>query len=169
MMYEPGMWVKGINDYLNAANYSCYSPMTGTIVLPRRRRNILTLDDIKAKGGVIAGRKIVGKDTLMASYTNDSSYSVCQVDVSKHKRVRFPSVPGTGLTGAVFCDSSGKVLENVVVPSLANKFEGGMYLIKDVPAGAVSLNFTILNTAEFDKGRPVELRQDRGHGAGVVL
>ncbi len=70
--------------------------MTGTIVLPRRRRDILTLDDIKAKGGVIAGRKIVGKDTLMASYTNDSSYSVCQVDVSKHKRVRFPSVPRNG-------------------------------------------------------------------------
>ena len=151
MMYEPGMWVKGINDYLNAANYSCYSSNDRNHRPATPEADILTLDDIKAKGGVIAGRKIVGKDTLPASYTTDSSYSVCQVDVSKHKRVRFPSVPGTGLTGAVFCDSSGKVLENVVVPSLANKFEAGMYLIKDVPAGAVSLNFTILNTAEFDK------------------
>ena len=151
MMYEPGMWVKGINDYLNAANYSCYSSNDRNHRPATPEADILTLDDIKAKGGVIAGRKIIGKDTLSASYTNDSSYSVCQVDVSKHKRVRFPSVPGTGLTGAVFCDSSGKVLENVVVPSLANKFEAGMYLIKDVPAGAVSLNFTILNTAEFDK------------------
>ena len=151
MMYEPGMWVKGINDYLNAANYSCYSSNDRNHRPATPEADILTLDDIKAKGGVIAGRKIVGKDTLTASYTNDSSYSVCQVDVSKHKRVRFPSVPGTGLTGAVFCDSSGKVLENIVVPSLANKFEAGMYLIKDVPAGAVSLNFTILNTAEFDK------------------
>lgn len=151
MMYEPGMWVKGINDYLNAANYSCYSSNDRSHRPATPEADILTLDDIKAKGGVIAGRKIVGKDTLTASYTNDSTYSVCQVDVSKHKRVRFPSVPGTGLTGAVFCDSSGKVLENIVVPSLANKFEAGMYLIKDVPAGAVSLNFTILNTAEFDK------------------
>ena len=151
MMYEPGMWVKGINDYLNAANYSCYSSNDRNHRPATPEADILTLDDIKAKGGVIAGRKIVGKDTLMASYTNDSSYSVCQVDVSKHNRVRFPSVPGTGLTGAVFCDSSGKVLENIVVPSLANKFEAGMYLIKDVPTGAVSLNFTILNTAEFDK------------------
>lgn len=151
MMYEPGMWVKGINDYLNAANYSCYSSNDRNHRPATPEADILTLDDIKAKGGVIAGRKIVGKDTLPASYTTDSSYSVCQVDVSKHKRVRFPSVPGTGLTGAVFCDSSGKVLENIVVPSLANKFEAGMYLIKNVPAGAVSLNFTILNTAEFDK------------------
>jgi hypothetical protein len=151
MMYEPGMWVKGINDYLNAANYSCYSSNDRNHRPATPEADILTLDDIKAKGGVIVGRKIVGKDTLAASYTNDSSYSVCQVDVSKHKRVRFPSVPGTGLTGAVFCDASGKVLENIVVPSLANKFEAGMYLIKDVPAGAVSLNFTILNTAEFDK------------------
>ena len=151
MMYEPGMWVKGINDYLNAANYSCYSSNDRNHRPATPEADIMTLDDIKAKGGVIAGRKIVGKDTLTASYTNDSSYSVCQVDVSTHKRVRFPSVPGMGLTGAVFCDSSGKVLENVVVPSLANKFEAGMYLIKDVPAGAVSLNFTILNTAEFDK------------------
>lgn len=151
MMYEPGMWVKGINDYLNAANYSCYSSNDRNNRPATPDADILTLDDIKEKGGVIAGRKIVGKDTLTASYTNDSSYSVCQVDVSKHKRVRFPSVPGTGLTGAVFCDSTGKVLENIVVPSLANKFEAGMYLIKDVPAGAVSINFTILNTAEFDK------------------
>ena len=151
MMFEPGMWVKGINDYLNAANYSCYSSNDRNHRPATPEADILTLDDIRAKGGVIAGRKIVGKDTLTASYTNDSSYSVCHVDVSKHKRVRFPSVPGTGLTGAVFCDSTGKVLENIVVPSLANKFEAGMYLIKDVPAGAVSLNFTILNTAEFDK------------------
>lgn len=151
MMYEPGMWVKGINDYLNAANYSCYSSNDRNHCPATPEADVLTLDDLKAKGGVIAGRKIVGKDTLTASYTTDSSYSVCQVDVSGHKRVRFPSVPGTGLTGAVFCDSSGKVLENIVVPSLANKFEAGMYLIKEVPAGAVSLNFTILNTAEFDK------------------
>ena len=25
MMYEPGMWSKGINDYLKAKHYSCYS------------------------------------------------------------------------------------------------------------------------------------------------
>lgn len=151
MMYEPGMWKKGVNDYLNGATYSCYSsndknhrPATPVV-------DVLTLDDLKSKGGVLAGRKIVGKDTLAASYTTDATYSVCQVDVSRHKRVRFPSVPGTGLIGAVFCDSTGKVLENIVVPTLSSKFEAGMYLVKDVPQGATTLNFSILNTAEFDK------------------
>lgn len=151
MMYEPGMWKKGINDYLNNVTYSCYSSNNRNHCPATPVVDILTFDDIKAKGGVIAGRKIVGKDTLTSSYSTDSTYSVCQIDVSKHKRVRFPSVPGTGLVGAVFCDASGKVLENVVVPTLANKFEAGMYLIKDVPGGAATLNFSILNTAEFDK------------------
>ena len=151
MMFETGMWKKGVNDYLNNATYSCYSSNDRNHKPSVPAVDILTLDDIKTKGGFIAGRKIVGKDTLAASYTNDTAYSVCQVDVSKHTRVRFPSVPGTGLTGAVFCDASGKVLENIVVPTLANKFEAGMYLIKDVPTGAATLNFTTLNTAEFDK------------------
>ncbi len=150
MMDEPGMWKKGINDYLNGATYSCYSSNDRNHRPASPVADILTLDDIKSKGGVVVGRKIVGKDTLSTSYTTDSTYSVCQVDVSKHKRVRFPSVPGTSLVGAVFCDASGNVLENIVVPTLANKFEAGMYLIKDVPTGAVTLNFSILNTAEFD-------------------
>lgn len=150
MMFEPGMWKKGVNDYLNGATYSCYSYNDRNHKPATPIADILTFDDIKAKGGVMAGRKIVGKDTLAASYSTDSTYSVCQIDVSKHKRVRFPSVPGTSLVGAVFCDASGNVLESVVVPTLANKFEPGMYLIKDVPEGAVTLNFSILNTAEFD-------------------
>ena len=151
MMYEAGMWKKGINDYLNGVTYSCYSFNDEKHRPAMPEADILTLEDIKTQGGVIAGRKIVGKDTLTASYTNDSSYSVCQVDVSRHKRVRFPSVPGTNLVGSVFCDAAGNVIENIVVPTISNKFEAGMYLIKDVPSGAVSLNFTILNTAEFDK------------------
>ena len=150
MMFEPGMWKKGVNDYLNGATYSCYSSNDRSHKPATPIADILTFDDIKAKGGVMAGRKIVGKDTLAASYSTDSTYSVCQIDVSKHKRVRFPSVPGTSLVGAVFCDASGNVVESVVVPTLANKFEPGMYLIKDVPEGAVTLNFSILNTAEFD-------------------
>lgn len=151
MMYEPGMWKKGINDYLNGATYSCYSSNDREHCPAVPEADVLTFDDLEAQGSVTAGRKIVGKDTLTASYTNDSSYSVCQVDVSRHKRVRFPSVPGTSLVGAIFCDAAGKVLENIVVPTLANKFEAGMYLIKDVPTGASTLNFSILNSAEFDK------------------
>ena len=48
-------------------------------------------------------------------------------------------------------DSTGKVLSSVVVPTITNNFEPGMYIIKDIPDGATALHFTILNTAEFDK------------------
>ena len=150
MMYEPGMWKKGVNDYLNRKRYSCYSSNEKMPSVPEA--DILTLEDIKQSGGYRPGTKIMsGKATLTASYSTDTSYSVCQVDVTSHRRVRFPSVPGTNLVGSVFCDGSGNVIESVVVPTLSNRFEPGMYLIKDVPEGAVTLNFSILNTAEFDK------------------
>lgn len=151
MMYEPGFWCKGVNDYLGGKNYSCYSS-NDTAHKPKSPEvDVLTMQDIKDAGGYMNGRKIVAKETLATSYTNDSAYSVCQVDVSSHSRVRFPSVPGTGLVGAVFCDASGNVVENVIVPTLSSKFEAGMYLVKDVPSGAKTLNFSVLNTAEFDK------------------
>lgn len=151
MMFEPGFWCKGVNDYLNGKNYSCYSSNDYTHKPATPQARIITLEELREQGLVIAGRKIVGKETLSASYTTDNSYSVCQIDVRGHRRVRFPSVPGTGLMGAVFCDASGQVIENIVVPTLSSRFEAGMYLIKDIPSEATTLNFTILNTAEFDK------------------
>ena len=72
------------------------------------------------------------------------------MDVSKHKRVRFPTTLGTGLIGSIFVDASGNVLKDLTVPSLNNKFAEGMYLIADVPEGAAFLYFTIFNNAEFD-------------------
>ena len=92
-----------------------------------------------------------GRDTITNAMSTDSSYSVCVVDVSKHKRVRWPSVPGTNLVGSAFADVNGNVVKSVVVPTLGNRFEAGMYLISDVPEGAKTLYFSILNTAEFDK------------------
>ena len=73
------------------------------------------------------------------------------MNVDGYKRVRFPSVPGTSLVGSIFTDDSGTVISSIVVPTLSNKFEAGMYLIADVPEGATALHFSILNTAEFDK------------------
>ena len=86
----------------------------------------------------------------MESYTTDKAYSVCKVDVSGYRRVRFPSVPGTGLIGSVFVDDAGNILKSIVVPTIGLKFEAGMYLIADVPERATALHFSILNTAEFD-------------------
>lgn len=153
MMYEPFFWSKGINDYLNEKYYSCYSSNGPDDMPPVPDVRVLTLDDIKGmQGGFLAERKLLsGKPTLKDSYTTDKSYSVCKVDVSGYKRVRFPSVPGTGLIGSVFADADGNILKSIVVPTIGLKFEAGMYLISDVPDNATALHFSILNTAGFDK------------------
>ena len=153
MMHEPFFWSKGINDFLNSRNYSCYSSKGKDHMPAVPNVDVLTLDDIKAVlGGYTKGRKVMsGRDTITNAMSTDSSYSVCVVDVSKHKRVRWPSVPGTNLVGSAFADVNGNVVKSVVVPTLGNRFEAGMYLISDVPEGAKTLYFSILNTAEFDK------------------
>ena len=153
MMLEPFFWSKGVNDYLNGKHYSCYSSRGKDEMPEIPEATVLTLDDLKGtSGGYLSGRKIMtGKTTLGESYSTDSTYSVCKVAVSGYKRVRFPSVPGTNLVGSIFTDDSGTVISSVVVPTLSNKFEAGMYLISEVPAGATALYFSILNTAEFDK------------------
>ena len=152
MMYEPFFWSKGINDYLNGKHYSCYSSNGRDDMPVIPEATVLTLDDIKGtNGGYLVGRKIMsGKDTLSNSYSTDNTYSVCKVNVSGYKRVRFPSVPGTNLVGSVFTDDSDTVISSIVVPTLSNKFEAGMYLIADVPANATALHFSVLNAAEFD-------------------
>ena len=153
MMHEPFFWSKGINDFLNSKNYSCYSSKDKDHMPAVPNVDVLTLDDIKAvQGGYTKGRKVMsGRDTITNAMSTDSSYSVCVVDVSKHKRVRWPSVPGTNLVGSAFADMNGNVVKSIVVPTLGNRFEAGMYLISDVPEGANTLYFSILNTAEFDK------------------
>ena len=153
MMHEPFFWSKGVNDFLNSKNYSCYSSKDKDHMPAVPNVDVLTLDDIKAvQGGYTKGRKVMsGRDTITNALSTDSSYSVCVVDVSKHKRVRWPSVPGTNLVGSAFADMNGNVVKSIVVPTLGNRFEAGMYLISDVPEGAKTLYFSILNTAEFDK------------------
>lgn len=153
MMLEPFYWSKGVNDYLNGRNYDCYS-FRDRVHMPRvPEATVMTLEDIKrTQGGYTNGKKVMsGRDTINNAFSNDGSYSVCMVSVEGYKRVRFPSVPGTNLVGSVFVDKTGAVLQSIVVSTLSNKFEAGMYLISDVPEGAVALYFSILNTAEFDK------------------
>lgn len=153
MMLEPFYWSKGVNDYLNGRNYDCYS-FRDRAHMPRvPEATVMTLEDIKrTQGGYTNGKKVMsGRDTINNAFSNDSSYSVCMVSVDGYKRVRFPSVPGTNLVGGVFVDKTGAVLQSIVVSTLSNKFEAGMYLISDVPEGAVALYSSILNTAEFDK------------------
>ena len=153
MMLEPFFWSKGVNDYLNGKNYDCYSYRDRDHMPRVPEATVLTLADIKAtQGGYTSGKKVMsGRDTITNAFSTDNSYSVCMVSVEGYKRVRFPSVPGSNLVGSVFVDKSGAVLQSRVVSTLSNKFEAGMYLISDVPEGAVALYFSVLNTAEFDK------------------
>ena len=153
MKLEPFFWSKGVNDYLNGKNYDCYSYRDRDHMPRVPEATVLTLADIKAtQGGYTSGKKVMsGRDTITNAFSTDNSYSVCMVSVEGYKRVRFPSVPGSNLVGSVFVDKSGAVLQSIVVSTLSNKFEAGMYLISDVPEGAVALYFSVLNTAEFDK------------------
>lgn len=149
MMWEPHRWFKGVNDYLNGKHYACWS---SNAVKPKEPEcTIVSLQDIQDAGGYRNGYKLTsGKETLAQSYTADSNYAVCRVGVSGYGKVRFPSVPGTSLVGAVFCDASSNVVGSVVVSTLGSRFIAGMYLIADVPATAETLHFSILKTAEFD-------------------
>ena len=54
------------------------------------------------------------------------------------------------MVGSVFVDGDGAIAGSVIVPTISSRFEAGMYVIADVPEGAVSLYFSILTTAEFD-------------------
>ena len=148
-MYEPHYWYKGINDYLNNKKYTCYSSNADMPDIPVCDK--VYLDDIKESGLYREKNKImIGKATLIESYSPDTNYSVCGVDVSKHKRVRFPTTLGINFIGSIFVDSSGNVVKSFSVPTLNNKFAEGMYLVVDVPEGAAFLYFTIFNNAEFD-------------------
>lgn len=149
MMYEPHYWFKGVNDYLNGKHYSCYSNNEEMPDIPDV--TVMTLEDIQLSGGYKNGYKIMsGKTTLGDSYTSDSNFAVCQVNVSGFRKVRFPTVLGSSLVGSIFTDGSGNIVDSVVVSTLSANFENGMYIIRDVPEGAVHLNFTIHKSAEFD-------------------
>ncbi len=151
MMYEPFFWSKGVNDHLNNKHYSVYSS-NGKDNKPRTpEATVITLEDIKQAKRFTEKKKIqTNRDTIQQSLTDDNSYSVCAVVVEGYKRVRFPSVPGTELIGASFIDEGGNVISSIIVPTLNNRFEAGMYIISDIPETAKMLYFTILNTAEFD-------------------
>ena len=157
MMLEPHRWSKGINDYRGVGagdgkprHYSCYSvreerPSTPDVT-------VLTLEQIQSAGNYRNNYNIVtGLESLSESYQTNSSYAVCLINVAGFRRVRFPSVLGTNMMGAVFADADGVVVSNILVTPLNARFENGMYLIANVPSGAVTLAFTILKTAEFDK------------------
>lgn len=112
---------------------------------------VITYEDIVAAKGIKTGNKIqVGKQNIQSSYVADANYSSMTITVTGYKRVRFPSVLGSSLIGAVFADDSGKVIDSVMVDTLNAKFVDGMYLVAEVPKGATKLHFTTRNSSDFD-------------------
>lgn len=152
MMYEPGRWYKGVNDFLNKKHYSCYSSADANHMPSTPTATVLTYADLEAEDLIRVSYAILtGKASLSESYSGNSSYSVVHVHVSGYSRVRFPTVPGSNFIGSIFTDGAGNIIDSVMVETLSGGFESGMYVISNVPSGATDLYFTILKSAEFDK------------------
>lgn len=148
-VFEPKYWYKGINDFLNKKHYSCYSSNSDMPDKPVAK--VITYAELLAQGSVKLSYKLMtSKTDVASSLSADTKYSVIEVDVSQHKRVRFPTSALTLMASGLFADSSGKILRTLAISTLELKFEDGMYLIADVPQGAMKLHFTILKEAEFD-------------------
>ena len=148
-VYEPHYWYKGVNDYLRNRKYACFCSRDE---MPDRPEcTVITFEELRDGGSIDSGMKVqAGKADVQSSLTSDSNYSAVTVSVSGYKRVRFPSVVGSNLVGAVFADDAGTVVKSVIVETLNARFVDGMYLISDVPDGATRLHFSIRNTSDFD-------------------
>lgn len=149
-MYEPKYWYKGINDYLNNKKYACFSSNKEMPSVPTGHK-IIRLEEIQGTGMYVNNSKLLaGFLTVEDSYSQDTKYAVCKVNLETYKKVRFPSVLGLNGVSSIYVDLVGNVVKTVTIPTLNSKFENGMYLIDDVPDNAIYLYFTIEKTAEFD-------------------
>ena len=148
-VYEPHYWYKGVNDYLNNKKYGCYSSQDG---MPDRPEcTVLDHDWLLEHRLVKSGTKILtGGTDVDESYSADGNYEAITVDVSGYRRVRFPSVLGSSLVGAVFADDGGRIVRSVIVETLNARFVDGMYLICDIPEGATKLHFSVRTSSDFD-------------------
>lgn len=148
-VYEPHYWYKGVNDYLNNKKYSCYSSQDG---MPDRPEcTVLDHEWLMEHRLVKSGTKILTGGTYVdESYSADGNYEAITVDVSGYRRVRFPSVLGSSLVGAVFADDGGQIVKSVIVETLNARFVDGMYLICDVPERATKLHFSVRTSSDFD-------------------
>ena len=145
MMHEPHYWYKGVNDYLNKAKYALYSSNDNC---PKKAESVkIELSDMKVKKGY-AIRSSVDYTTVAeaeAPMTNDSYVTV---DIKGYKQVRYPSLP-SALYGAIMLNAEGKVVKRMKATSDSGIREG-YYCFTSIPDDAVTLVFTIANSAPFD-------------------
>ena len=145
MMHEPHYWYKGVNDYLNKCKYALFSQNDNC---PNAAESVkIELSDMKVKKGY-AVRSTVDYTTLAeaeAAVTNDSYVTV---DIQGYKQVRYPSLP-SALYGAIMLDADGNVVKRMKATSDSGIIEG-CYCFAAIPDEAVTLAFTIANSAPFD-------------------
>lgn len=145
MMHEPHYWYKGVNDYLNKAKYAHYSSNDNC---PKKAESVkIELSGMKVKKGY-AIRSSVDYTTVAeaeAPMTNDSYVTV---DIKGYKQVRYPSLP-SALYGAIMLNAEGKVVKRMKATSDSGIREG-CYCFTSIPDDAVTLVFTIANSAPFD-------------------
>lgn len=145
MLHEPHYWYKGVNDYLNKAKYAHYSSNDNC---PKKSESVkIELSDMKVKKGY-AIRSSVDYTTVAeaeAPMTNDSYVTV---DIKGYKQVRYPSLP-SALYGAIMLNAEGKVVKRMKATSDSGIREG-CYCFTSIPDDAVTLVFTIANSAPFD-------------------
>lgn len=145
MMHEPHYWYKGVNDYLNKCKYAHYSQNDNC---PKAAESVkIELSDMKVKKGY-AIRSSVDYTTIAeaeATMTNDSYVTV---NIKGYKQVRYPSLP-SALYGAIMLNAEGKVVKRMKATSDSGIREG-CYCFTSIPDDAVTLAFTIANSAPFD-------------------
>lgn len=145
MLHEPHYWYKGVNDYLNKAKYAHYSSNDNC---PKKAESVkIELSDMKVKKGY-AIRSSVDYTTVAeaeAPMTNDSYVTV---DIKGYKQVRYPSLP-SALYGAIMLNAEGKVVKRMKATPDSGIREG-CYCFTSIPDDAVTLVFTIANSAPFD-------------------
>lgn len=146
-VYEPHYWYKGVTDVLNQCLYGFISSNADAPSQTGYASVKLTLEELDVTEG-FGIRKNTNYTTLEEAKNEYSSASFALVDVGSYRQVRFPGIVST-LYGAVFMNSSGKIISRVSV-SDGNGFLNGMYLFCTVPEGATKLAFTFLNSAMFD-------------------
>lgn len=145
-MFEPHYWYKGINDLLNRKKYAGYS---SNDECPSSNAEFVKVEfpqlTVRQGYAINANGSEATLEEVITAFANDS---YCTVDVKGYKQVRWPSL-ASALYGAVLVDDDGNILKRMRVGSDAGCVDG-MYLFTDIPDGAASLVFTIVNSAPFD-------------------
>lgn len=145
MLHEPHYWYKGVNDYLNKAKYAHYS---SNDKCPKKAESVkIELSDMKVKKGyaILSSVDYTTVAEAEAPMTNDSYVTV---DIKGYKQVRYPSLP-SALYGAIMLNAEGKVVKRMKAKSDSGIREG-CYCFTSIPDDAVTLVFTIANSAPFD-------------------